>query len=204
MVKIDMYDDENYLLFTEGYLPEMDCLQRAIPNAPQPFRGYQPDFACRDEAAAWVLTAMARRLISSRGQGNWNEQAAMNLPLETWVIGPTHEATGALAYWFDPEPANTSYRLLIHRSPRRYEDREFASPWRTMHWYLKCRGRAGNPVPIRHRTGRSVDLKQRMKPFLRDVLAAYQTGNEAVKRVIERARHPYWRSFGIPSPSPKR
>lgn len=199
MVKYEIHDNQNHLLFTEGYIPDFQSVCAAYPRSP-PFD--QPrDFQSRDAATAWLLSALARRLAYHSewrhlygGKGD-----ALNIPLETWLLGPPHRQSARLGSWFEGESAETDYRLMVHRVPSKWNGELIPSPWRWAYHLMRTKSRERSAFHISHKRGKLAFLKPNTCAFLAEVLNSYQQGVEQVQSLFAQSGHHFWYSNGLPS-----
>jgi hypothetical protein len=200
MVRIDALDESNYLLLTDVFLPEQEALQRGLPQCPEPYVGTRYDFASREQATAWVLSAYARRLVALSHEREFGDQraTAFTLPFETWILQPPSHEAAALTEGFAAESAHTDYRLVIHRSPRYTDGVPAPVPWRNMHSYHASGHRSAGQLSFRHKQDAGGRLKRAARPFLEALLAAYQGGPAEVLKLVEGCGHPYAHSDGLP------
>lgn len=193
-------DDVNQLMFTQGYLPNLDTLIRALPKSPLHLRIHnRTDFTSRDAAAAYVLTRLGRRTIHShRRYGGWGLNASDEMELETWVIGyPGNfrvDQDSVFHRWFaleSVEDANIDYHLMIHRTPKKHHDQNVHPMWDYM--YASSRRK----LKIQRRTVVPPDLFANTKAFMHDILRAYEVSHDRVESLMQATGFPYWYSTGL-------
>lgn len=191
MVTTHARDDENYLFFTEGCLPSIQTLRSARPKRPSYFRTTPyPVFRSREEAAAWIMSAAARRSVAlANTPRHYNYCSGLEfsrrIPYETWVLGPSPDGSGKLEFWFSGYSKETNYRLFICRNPACFEGRIVYPPWSSDRNFLGFK--------LHHREyANTAELKRQTSEFFKGALTAYKTGNEAGRAAIEQAGHPYW------------
>lgn len=183
MVCVIAHDDQNTLFLTEGYLPTLEDMRKIFPRCSTYARRYahlEPSgLSDPDESKAWIFTAYAHALMTHRGQGR--------KPIQTWLIGPPKGMNGELAQWFEGEPSDTNYRLLINRKP----------PTLSGNNHGRFYDVPQKNLIIKHRQGKHAHLKRISEPFLDDLLKAYTVGHEAVEERVKRTNHFYAFSDGL-------
>lgn len=220
MVKLRVEDEANYLCLSEGFVPEIERI-RSVLSAKNPLtngllRVRTPRFAENETAVAWALCTYARRVLQrhfkswGRGEMPWDdwleriergesasEDDYMRAPINLWILGYPETSDPALSPWYDGEQADTSYRLLIHQSPKRIRDMELPDLWRST--YYSPIMRAKLKVRSRESRGQIVapELKQTTMLFLEQILKAYGQGRDEVHAVFEDCGHPCWHSASI-------
>lgn len=183
MVRVYAGDEENFIELTEGYVPPLSKLHSVFPQTPRYKWAADSEPKDPEEAVAWIFTAYAHAILARR-----LIPATKSLPIQTWLIGPPKDEDGELATWFENEPPNTNYRILIHRQPQYHEGNRIPS---------RCFEVPHAKLPIRHRTGKFAHLKRVSEPLLEDVVKAYREGHDAVESRIAQTNHPYAFSGGF-------
>jgi hypothetical protein len=200
MVKWEIYDGQNQLLFTEGYIPHNYSIRLACPRSPHFYRDIDIDFPSRDAATAWLLSAFARRVVCHDGRRHLygGDPGAALVPLETWLIGPPRTNSGILKSWFEGETSETTYRLMIHRAPTKWLEKSIPSPWRDTHYLIKMKSKQRGNFKIRHKEGRFDHLKQGTMEFLGTMLTSYGKDCAQVQSMLNDSGHSFWFSAGSP------
>ncbi len=187
MVKsIEVRDDKNYVLLTAGALNDLETLRAVVPRSPSEFRPKNFSFDCPEEATAWLLTAYSRRLLYFRRHGD----AALELPLHTWVLGKPRAASAMLSVFFASRPAQTDRRVVVHRAPLQYGTRTVPPCWLGVY-----RTKQG---VLRYRDHLSHDEQTVASDFLERVLDRYRGGTESVRQSMNETGHPVWMSSAPP------
>jgi hypothetical protein len=185
MVYLYANDERNYLLLTEGYLPAISSILNAWPKNPAFLRTPRPSFQSREEAMAIVMRAAARRMAYYRRYEYSSVETAMSVPFDTWVISPDSASKARFAPWFRDEPADTTYRIVIHRHPYLGDA---STPFI---WTALYRGIAKRRLfDLKHK---KIDheTKQQAKSFLGEMLDRYRHGVIQVEDLVESTGHPY-------------
>ena len=184
MVKsIQTADATNYLFLTAGRMAKEEYLAELAPRIPIVLRSRSPPSAPKELVLARALDGACRRRHWYRKYRDVGGQFALDLDLQTWVIGDRQGARAALRAFF-PETQEQDYRLILHRTPVCYEGRSVAPAWAELY--------AGRVKPLRSRSHFTEQQKTVGSSFLRTVLQAYQMGNDEVRRVLDESGHAYW------------
>lgn len=183
-------DEANRLKLTAGYLADMETIRVTAPQSPAMLRlSSSLAFGYREEAAAWVLNALCRRGFYYSGPEF--HSLAMSIPIQTWVLGPTATESGKFASWFQHED-RTDYRIIIHRSPRQYNDQLCEEDFFiSASWSGRTR-----PHVMVERRHLFPSQKKEGTEFLEELLAAYGLGPSVVEDLIRDTGHPFWYSHG--------
>jgi hypothetical protein len=194
MVKVVHLEDEsNFLMLTAGYLPDREGVRAAMPRHPDLFRRKLSDFSSLDLAAAWTLSALARRsLWAGRNGKQCGGATALRIPLETWLLGDPTNPSARFASWFREEPDQTAYRLVVHRTPLLVGQCAIRGPF----WEQAYHSRH----PLLYRS-QHLERDQLLsgEAFLEELLAAYRYDSARAETVIRKTAHSYWRSGGEPA-----
>lgn len=112
MVALRIQDEENYLCFTEGYLPDIQHMEKVYPRSLR--RERETRFSSSEEGAAWLFSTFARS--KSMYHGCPEEIAAK---FHTWILGkPVSAESTRLTPWFENlSQSSAPYRLAIHYEP---------------------------------------------------------------------------------------
>lgn len=199
MVKYEASDEWNYILFTEGYLPRHAALEATYPKSHEYYRkNKRVEFACREHALAWLLSAFARRLALSVAWRNsyGGVEGALNLPLDTWVAGPSESGNGPLDPWFQDISNPSEYRLILHRMPTQLKGRAIRRLWHTIHYNLKTRGEKRGAFRIRHHPRPPHYLEASTKRFLTQLLSRYQESDHSAEGFLQETSHTIWYGDG--------
>jgi hypothetical protein len=176
---LHLYDHKNHLFLTGFYLP---TAYASIPIT----RGalHQTRAVPDDDGVGQALTEMAKERAATllRGSGQWSDDAG----LQTWVFNASPRRTGPLDDWFRGAIPNGRYRVLVHRTPRRYAGRALPAIWDEVYDELYATGspafRGYTAEPRALRSGVTV---------LAEGLGAYLRGAEAVMTWADGLGHPY-------------
>lgn len=188
MVKqVTFHDAENYVMLAVARLHDLDTIRELVPKTPRRFRPKNLEFTSREDATAWVATACCRRLSYFMRNECGGAEAAANMPLQTWILGPQCQPYAALSQVFGWEGETSDLRILVHRTPLTYKDRSVRPCWYGVY--------SGRGKVIRKRESLSGEVVRVAKPFLHRVLDAYAAGT-SVADLMARTGHPYWGSDG--------
>lgn len=185
MVWVQARTDENHLFLTEGYVPSLQDLRKIYPQRPRYewAAKYEPKDD-PDRAVAWIVAAYTQVLTL------YPYPSFPSLPpLETWLIGPPNRQDSELAEWFASEPPETNYRVFLHKQPNYHEGIKL---------FYGHFGATHIKLGIRHRKGKCAHLKRLSKPFLEEMVRAYDHSPEAVETRIAKIDHPFAFSKGLP------
>lgn len=182
-------DIENHLMLTGCHMANIETLRSLLPKRPRHLRTRHFSFSTAEEATAWMLSRLARRYVHNH-KGEYGAGAEYSLPLETWVLSPSLQITSPLTGWFADEPANTSFRLVIHRCPTHFRDYDVRPCWDYVYGYLRRSLKmSGNKRP-------DEGTRANTTRFLDELLAAYRQNADAVNSTFHKLGHPYWESNG--------
>lgn len=146
------------------------------------------DFPTWEDALAWTSIAIIRRtsyLIfrnshlygGSRPFGALNLDEIMKLPVAAWVLPRSRDGQGAVDDWFDGEPPDTNFRLLLVHRSQAYDNTGLP---RMTHQVLQDKGLVSS-----RRKGSYVHLKRIAEPLLDSLLDAYsKAGTTAVTDLL--------------------
>jgi hypothetical protein len=196
MVTIHVKDSEDYVMFTEGYRPEMDDIAEAWPQMPKFLHKSPRDFTSHDAALASTFGSCARRLAYHRRYELGGIDNVRNMPLDTVIIGPPACELAMLAAWYEAEPRPDEYRLVVHRSPRWHEGFALPPISSSVHKANRRRGK----LKLIHRYNKAVPppaLRHCTNAFLQDLLHAYKGGTENVRAFIETSGHDNYSAFRL-------
>jgi hypothetical protein len=115
---------------------------------------------------------------------------SQRLGFETWVLGPA--PGGSLQDWFNGKPAESSYRLFIHRQARLYEG--------SLYQDVPCQ-HAHRTLRIRDKRRAFAELRGPAETLLASILARLSEGPDAIHNLMKSTGHPYWTSAGRERPS---
>lgn len=192
---LDACDEQNWLELTAGYLPGMNEIKLAGPTYPKELAlpGYL-GFQSREEAAAWVLSALSRRASYYSIMGVGPDSIAGTMPRGTWILGPPRNPDATFAPWFTDEPKSTNYRIIIHHNPRSFDERKTYGFWGVVY--------RSEPPVVLGRKHLSPEQKKIGKAFLEKLRAGYHLGGQLAEQVIGETGHPFWYSEGrVPAKS---
>jgi hypothetical protein len=188
MVKIvKAWNEDIYLMLTGGYLSNMEDIRAAAPRYPKFFRLQRLDFGSREEATAWTLSALCRQISHFRRRECGGGNAALKMPLETWILGAPTSDAGKLKSWFATE--GSDYRIILHQSHCRVDRRPIPVYW----------GCAYHSHPKLLQRPRHLPAEQRHEGlvFLEEILKAYRRHEKATRQFLQESGHPYWFSEGF-------
>ncbi len=189
MVKqVVMQDTHNYLLLTAGQLHDLETIRQLAPKTPLMFRPRETAFATPEEATAWVATARCRRLAYSRSYEPGDGNAAVNMALQTWVLGPAQAPDALMAGLFGERGLDQDRRILVHRTPRAYEGRPVRPCWMA--------GYIGRSKVVRQRIDLGRDDVKTAEAALAQLLVRCASGSDAVNGLFATSGLPYWSSDG--------
>lgn len=185
MIRVQVRDEKNYLLLTAGYAPStVECKLLLRRYAPM-IRSDLYDVSKPDELLATVLSAAARNAVLRYRLHADSNSIAAALPVCTWVLGrPLHESA-MFADWFADEMISTSYRILIHRTPRYCADGWIPPLWSWIYWRSNS-DQIVTPASFRPNKRQ----KQRAGECLCHLLRHYQVDQESVNSEIDLLGHP--------------
>lgn len=191
MVKqIELLNQTDYVLLTAGWLHDFETIKAMTPKTPAMFRPRGVGFSSPEEATAWVASACCRRLTYHRRHENGVGEGALDMGLQTWILGAPERDYAALAPLFDTSPRRDGLRILVHRTPLNYEGRHIAPCW--------FGGYIGRGKTIRKRMDILSAEARLARGFLQGVLGAYSLGPNAVRRTMNSSGHRVWESDGRP------
>lgn len=189
------------LMLTGGRPPDMNTLALVEPRRPAYLR--RPaglHFASCDEAFAWTVTRLARRLAYAHRAMVNDADAATRLALETWVIAPRQDGAGVLAPLFHPPGEREGERLVLHAGPSYHGGHQVPLLWEDVYDRVWCKKR----VRLLSECGGAAS-----EPFggsdgrvlLNMCLTEAGEYHRAIERLIRQSGHPYWYSSGGDTPS---
>lgn len=188
MVKtVRVWDRENYLMLTTGYLLDTDSLRLAQPRYPRSLRAHGKTFPTREEATAWTLTVLCRRTSWYRRFECGGAGAAETMPMHTWILGAAERPGAGFGDWFEEKGAD--YRILIHRTPLHVGGQRVAPFWHGVY--------RSTPAPVEEREHLTPEQRRVGAGFLRKLLDAYRQGPQEVSNVFQETGHRYFLSEGL-------
>lgn len=196
MVTVHAKDEANYLMFTEGYVPEIPEIEAAWPQTPKFISRLEKNNFSRDAALARTFNACALRLAHHRREQFGGFANGQEVPLDTLVIGAPPGEDALLSEWFEGEKSPERYRILAHRSPSVLDGTALPRLWSSVH---KANRRRGH-LKLEHRYNQATPPKQLIgctMDFLTKLGRAYRGGKDAVRELLDGSDHEYYASFGL-------
>ncbi len=185
MVKAIAYEDnENFLLMTAGFMKGHDFLHWAGSTLDERLKQLVSDFPSLEAHVSWLSTAIMRDALLCEDDFYDQEDFVKSIPLETIVVGPGPNNVQPYRSWFDQVEGATTYRVVIHRSPKMHNETKVPIMCDAIY-----RGRAC-PIDCVY-TGNAEQSIHGLH-FLQDLARAYREGPEAVDAVIGKYDNPFW------------
>ncbi len=182
MTGLHMYDDRNHVFLSRLYIP------RAWPHSAELLDHLKASGSAAgvpdDDSVGTLLMrlAKARTAIHLNGTGREIDDAG----LQSWIFGPSVRSRGALDSWFREARPADRFRLLFHRTPRRYGGRSLPGIWDDVgaeYSRIVPSSTSRDEMPL--------ESLQRALPVLDQCLTAYARGTEAVVSWADSLEHPY-------------
>jgi hypothetical protein len=103
------------------------------------------------------------------------------LRLETWIVGRPLREDAALRQWFENEPVDSTYRILIHARSYLHARRELHAEFWDTRMYIRPRAH-GNAPHVRC-------LVKQAETLLVRISKAYDVSHDAVVDLLDQAGH---------------
>jgi len=190
MTKLIMMRDSSNVVGLLACRLESDTSIDRVLQALENTFGEMPRHKSKDVAAAWVLSARYRRLISLRGKipGEIPAEASLELDVQTWILGRPQRLDAKFTGWFDAAPDD--YRVLLHRLPAWYRGAVVIPLWHNVYHSTSL-----PIIRLEHYTGARRALA---RSYLSDLLRAYRSGDRCVEKTVAASGHDFYFTDGRP------
>ena len=190
MINLHVYDHDNHLFMTAYDRPRQAVFRARVSSRAHNGAGPEAEWTRvpDDEGIATIATAMAKYFA-----GGWLRQTGSPTgpapgDLQTWVLRPSPDRRGRLEDWFMGSPAQSRYRVMIHRTARKHATGPVPLLWDEVYNQLDTQG----SPPLKRRAA-SLEALRAGVIVLGEGLAAYRASSEAVAAWAGGLGHPYQR-----------